>query len=89
MVDGLHMHIQHITMKPLAIALSGVGRGLRGRFYGGELTNVQYNTWNCHNESLLYNKYILMKKNFKKKINSSKLVSKRKNKEHLFGKSLK
>jgi hypothetical protein len=30
MVDGLHIHIRNRTMKPLAIALSGVGRGLQG-----------------------------------------------------------
>jgi hypothetical protein len=30
MVDGLHIFIQNETMKPLAIALSGVGRGLGG-----------------------------------------------------------
>jgi hypothetical protein len=28
MVDGLHIHIQNRTMKPLAIVLSGVGKGL-------------------------------------------------------------
>jgi hypothetical protein len=30
-VDGLHMPIGHRTKKPLAIVLSGVGRGLGGR----------------------------------------------------------
>jgi hypothetical protein len=29
------------TKKPLAIALSGVGRGLRGREDGGNVNNVQ------------------------------------------------
>jgi hypothetical protein len=31
MVDGLHIPIWNRTNKPLAIALSGVGRRLRGR----------------------------------------------------------
>jgi hypothetical protein len=31
MVDGLHTLIRNITKKPLAIALSGVRRVLRGR----------------------------------------------------------
>jgi hypothetical protein len=30
MVDRLHILIQNRTMKPLAIALSGAGRGLEG-----------------------------------------------------------
>jgi hypothetical protein len=30
MVDGLHIPIWNRTKKPLAIALSGVGRGLGG-----------------------------------------------------------
>jgi hypothetical protein len=52
--------------KPLAIALSAAGRGLRRRDGGGDLTNVQCKPiWNCHNESPLYNKYILIK-NFNK-----------------------
>jgi hypothetical protein len=40
MVDGLHIFIQNRIKKPLAIALSGAGRGLRGRDDGGDLTNV-------------------------------------------------
>jgi hypothetical protein len=37
--------------KPLAIALSGVGRGLRGRDNGGNANNVQYKSnQNCHYE---------------------------------------
>jgi hypothetical protein len=41
----------------------GVGvAGLRGRRGKGNLTNVQSEaSWNCHNESPLYNKYILIK----------------------------
>jgi hypothetical protein len=31
MVDGLHIPICNRTRKPLAIALSGMGRGLKGR----------------------------------------------------------
>jgi hypothetical protein len=33
---------QNRTKKPLATALSGAGRGLRGRDGKSELTNVQY-----------------------------------------------
>jgi hypothetical protein len=40
MVDGLHILIRKRTIKPLAIALSGAGRGLRGRDCGDDLTNV-------------------------------------------------
>jgi hypothetical protein len=40
MVDGVHMLIQNRTMKPLAIASSGVERWLRGRDSGGNLTDV-------------------------------------------------
>jgi hypothetical protein len=40
-VDGLHIHIQNRTRKPLAIALSGVGRESRGEDGGGDLTKVQ------------------------------------------------
>jgi hypothetical protein len=59
MVDGLHTLIQNRTKKPLAIALSGAGTGLRSRDSGGDLTNVKYKTiWNCHNKFPLYNKYI-------------------------------
>jgi hypothetical protein len=52
-------------MKPLAIVLSGVGGGGEGDG-GGDLSSVQWKPiQNCHNESLLYHGYILMKK-FKK-----------------------
>jgi hypothetical protein len=52
MFDGFHILIRNRTKKPLAIALSGAGRGLRGRDGGSELTNIQYKPiWNCHNES--------------------------------------
>jgi hypothetical protein len=62
MVDGLHTLIWNRTKKPLVIVLSGAERGLRGRDGGDDLTNVQYKSiWNCHNESPLYNKYILIK----------------------------
>jgi hypothetical protein len=40
MVDALHIHMQNRTMKLLAIALSGAGRGLGG-YGGGDLANVQ------------------------------------------------
>jgi hypothetical protein len=37
--------------------------GLRGRDGGSDLTNAQYKPiWNCHNDSPLYNEYILIKK---------------------------
>jgi hypothetical protein len=52
MVDGLH--IQNKTKKPLAIALSGVRKGPRGRDGGGDLTSVQYKlNWNYHYDSPL------------------------------------
>jgi hypothetical protein len=55
------------TKKSLGIALSCVGRGLRGRGDGGGVTNVQYkHDWNCHYESLPCNEYFLIKKIIKK-----------------------
>jgi hypothetical protein len=42
LVDGLHILIRNRTKKPLAIALSGAGRGSRGRDDGGDVTNIQY-----------------------------------------------
>jgi hypothetical protein len=52
MVDRHRIFIWNRTKKPLAIALSGVGRGLRERDGGGNLTKVQYKLiWNYHNES--------------------------------------
>jgi hypothetical protein len=49
MVDGLHTPIWNRNKKPLAIALSGVGKGLRGRDNGGNVNNVQYKSnQNCH-----------------------------------------
>jgi hypothetical protein len=42
MADGLHIHIRNRTMKPLTIALSGVGGSCGGwREAGDNLTNVQ------------------------------------------------
>jgi hypothetical protein len=40
MVDGLHIPVWNRTKKPLSVSLSGVGRGLRGRDDGGDVTNV-------------------------------------------------
>jgi hypothetical protein len=40
MVDGCHIPIRNRTKKPLAIASSGKGRGLRGREDGGNVNNV-------------------------------------------------
>jgi hypothetical protein len=63
MVDGLHIFIWNRMGKPLAFTLSRVGRRLRERDNGGNLTNVQYKpNQNCHYESPLYNEYILIKK---------------------------
>jgi hypothetical protein len=46
----------------LAIALSGVGKRLRGRDDGGNVTNVQCKiNWNCHYESSQYNEHFLIK----------------------------
>jgi hypothetical protein len=54
MVDGLHILVWNGTKRPLAIALSGVGRRWRGRDDGDNVTNVQYNpNWNCHYDSPL------------------------------------
>jgi hypothetical protein len=53
-------------MKPLAIALSGTGGSRRGGDDGVSLTNEQCKPiQNCHNESPLYNEYILIKMNDK------------------------
>jgi hypothetical protein len=42
--------------------LSGVRRGLTEGGSGGYLTNVQCKAiWNCHNESFLYNEYVLIR----------------------------
>jgi hypothetical protein len=62
MVGGLHIPVWNRTMKPLWITWSVVGMGSRGKDGGGDITNAQYKLiWNCHNESPLYNKYILIK----------------------------
>jgi hypothetical protein len=43
-------------MKTFAIVLGGVGKGMRGRDEGMNLTNVQCKVIHkCHNESSLYN----------------------------------
>jgi hypothetical protein len=50
-LNWLHIHIQNKTMKPLAIALSGAGRGLQGGDGKGDLTNVHCKAIrNCQNE---------------------------------------
>jgi hypothetical protein len=61
MVDGLHIPIRKRTKKSLTIALSGVGRRLRGRHDEGNVNNVQYKSnQNCHYESLPNNECILI-----------------------------
>jgi hypothetical protein len=48
-VDFIYLY--EITKKPLTIALSGVGRGLRGRDDGGNVNNIQCKSnQNCHYE---------------------------------------
>jgi hypothetical protein len=48
-------------MKPLAIALSRVGRGSRVGDGGSDLINVQCkDIQNCDNKSPLHNEYILI-----------------------------
>jgi hypothetical protein len=50
--NGLHIPIWDRTKKLLAIALSGVRRGLRGRDNGDNVNNVQYKSnRNCYYES--------------------------------------
>jgi hypothetical protein len=67
MVGGLHMPIWNKTKKSLAIALSGVGRWLRGQIDDGDnVTNVndkpsELSLW----IPSLYNEYIII--NLKKK----------------------
>jgi hypothetical protein len=62
MVDGFHIFIWNRTKKPLAIALNGMGRKLRERGVGGDVTNVQYKPNQiCHCEFPLYNEYIIIK----------------------------
>jgi hypothetical protein len=60
-------------MKPLASALSGVGRG-SGR-WGNDPNNVRCKAIrNWHNESPLYNEYVLIKvKNMKGRIMKRKV----------------
>jgi hypothetical protein len=40
MVDEFHIFICNRTKKPLGVALNGAGRGLRGRYNRGDITNV-------------------------------------------------
>jgi hypothetical protein len=54
-------------VKPFAIALKWGRKGLWKRDGGGYLTNVQYNPIsNCHTQSSLNNKHILIKMKEKK-----------------------
>jgi hypothetical protein len=46
MVDELHIPIWNRTRKPLTIALSRVGKGLRGRDDVGHVNNVRYKSSN-------------------------------------------
>jgi hypothetical protein len=61
MVDGLHILKRNRTKKPLAVALSGAGRGLKGRDGRGDLTNISLNGTVTMNPPL-YNEYSLIKK---------------------------
>jgi hypothetical protein len=62
MVDRFHIPIWNRIKKPLAIALSGEGRGLGGRDDGSNVNNVQYKSkQNGHYESPFCNEYILIK----------------------------
>jgi hypothetical protein len=81
MVDRLHILTLNRTKKPLATAVSGVGRASRGEDGVGDITNAQYKPfWKCHNEFPLYNEYILIKKLMenKKTLNSIPNTKKRK-----------
>jgi hypothetical protein len=43
------VYLYETELRTLAIALSGVGKGLRGRDDGGNVNNVQHKSnWNCH-----------------------------------------
>jgi hypothetical protein len=51
--NGLHSPMWNKAKKPLAIALNGVWRELRGRDNGGNVNNVQYKSnGNCHYKCL-------------------------------------
>jgi hypothetical protein len=70
MVDGLYIPIWNRARKLLAIVLSGVGKGLRRRDDGGNVTNAQYKpNQNCDYVTLsvswIYPKKHLFKKNRK------------------------
>jgi hypothetical protein len=59
-VDGLHILIQNKTMKPLAIVLNGEEEADVER-WGNDPTNVHCKPiQNCHNQSSMYNEYILI-----------------------------
>jgi hypothetical protein len=55
--------LRHRAKKALGIALIGVGRGLRGKDYGGNVNSVQHkSTQKCHYESSPpYNEYTILK----------------------------
>jgi hypothetical protein len=83
MVDGLHILTRTRTKKPLVTVLSGVGRGLRRRKNGGELTNVQYKP--NQTSHTLYNEYILIKFFIIKKIKAGMANGQKKRRETSFG----
>jgi hypothetical protein len=77
MVDGLHIPIGNRTKKPLAIALSGLGWGLKGRDDGGNVNNVQFKSnLNGIMNLPLYNEYILIKFSLKRKRNKCQIYFK-------------
>jgi hypothetical protein len=53
MIDGLHIPIWNRTKESLAIALSGVGRGLRGRDDRGNVTNVPYKSNYIYSDNIV------------------------------------
>jgi hypothetical protein len=55
-------YLYETTKKPLAIALSGMGKEQKRRDNRGNVNNVQYKcNWNCHYKTPPYNEYILIK----------------------------
>jgi hypothetical protein len=76
-------------MKPLIIALNGMGREWQGRDGGGGLTNVHCKViQSVHSHSLHYNEYMVIKMRNIKKILSPSCYSLRKTVINLWLKGL-